>query len=331
MKERVLITGSTGFIGSKTVDALLKQGDTVRILLRPESSLDRALSSKIEVCRASYLDGEALGRAVGDVDRVIHLAGVTGAASEEAFRAGNVVPALNLLEAVKRYNPSLERFVLVSSQAAAGPAASARPGLSESDEPNPVSAYGRSKLLAEQVCLQHAGGIPLTIIRPPAVYGPGDRDVLQVFLMMRKGFFLSVAGSRKQRFSMIHVDDLVAGLLLAARSGAAAGQTYFITSPEACGWDDVINVARSVLGFTRLFRIVLPRPLLFALGTLIGTASAWTGKAGVINRDKVGELVQDYWVCSAEKAKNELGFTAGTPLREGLRSTLQWYLEKGWL
>jgi nucleoside-diphosphate-sugar epimerase len=331
MEERVLVTGSTGFIGSRTVDALLKQGVTVRTLLRSGSRAGDNGMQGVEICRCDYDDPESLGRAVLDVDIVIHLAGVTKAVDEAAFRAGNVMPAVNLLEAVKRHNPGIRRFVLVSSLAAAGPAVSAHSGVRETETPHPVSAYGRSKLLGEQLCLQKAGGIPLTIIRPPAVYGPGDRDILEMFQMMQKGFLLSAGDGRTQRFSMVHVDDLVDGMLLAARSETAKGQTYFIASPEPYCWEDIIEAARPAIGFRMLIWVPIPRPLVFALGFVFGAAARLANRPALINLDKTNELVQDYWVCSSEKAFHDLGFTARIPLDKGIRETIAWYREKGWL
>lgn len=331
MDEVILVTGSTGFIGSRMVDALLGRGRRVRVLLRPESRSAMPERDGVEEARAAYGDQEALGRAVAGVSSIIHLAGVTKAAGEAGFVAGNVTPVENLLEAVKRHNPALRRFLLVSSLAAMGPASAALPGVREGDQPRPVSAYGRSKLLGEEAARRRAGSVPLTIVRPPAVYGPGDRDILEVFTMMKQGYLLSAGSGKRQRFSMIHVDELIGGILLALDSEAAAGQDYFITSPRGYAWEEVIEAARPVLGFRRLMRINLPKPLVFALGALLVGVAKMTGKPALINRDKANELVQDYWVCSPEKAERDLGFTASIPLNEGVAKTLRWYQSEGWL
>lgn len=329
----ILVTGSTGFIGSRLVDTLVGQGRRVRVLLRPESRSASSANHRraVEEAHAAYGDPEALGRAVSGVVSIIHLAGVTKAVDEAGFIGGNVTPVENLLEAVKRHNPGLRRFLLVSSLAALGPASSPSPGVRESDEPHPVSAYGRSKLLGEKAARRCAGSIPLTIVRPPAVYGPGDRDILEVFAMMKKGYLLSAGSGARQRFSMIHVDDLIAGTLMALDSATAAGRDYFITSPRGYAWEEVIDAARPELGFRRLLRINLPKPLVFGLGAVLGGVAKLTGKPALINRDKANELVQDYWVCSPEKAQRELDFTASTPLDEGVAETLRWYRQQGWL
>jgi nucleoside-diphosphate-sugar epimerase len=333
MNEVILVTGSTGFIGSRMVETLLRQGSRVRVLLRPESksSSPGSVRDGVEECRAAYDDAVALGKAVSGVRSIIHLAGVTKAVDEAGFIAGNVRPVENIIDAVKRHNPGLSRFLLVSSLAAAGPASASSPGVRESDKPRPVSAYGRSKLLGEEAALRHSGEVPVAIVRPPAVYGPGDRDILEVFAMMKKGYLLSAGSGKRQRFSMIHVDDLIEGMLMALRAEKPSGETWFITSPRGYGWDEVIEAARPALGFPRLWRINLPESAVFALGTLLEAAARLTGKPALINRDKAREIVQNFWVCSPEKAERELGFRARTPLEKGVAETLQWYKLQGWL
>ncbi|EAT58668.1 NAD-dependent epimerase/dehydratase family protein [Chlorobium ferrooxidans] len=330
MGETILVTGSTGFIGSRLLSLLEKEGAEIKVFLRPESA-GAPISGNIGIVRGSFTDDEALAGAVRGADRIVHLAGVTKAADAAGFEAGNVMPVRNLLTAVRRHNPGLKRFLLVSSLTAAGPAKDGLSGVRESEQCNPVSAYGRSKLMAEKLCMEYAKDIPVTIIRPPAVYGPGDRDILQIFQMLAKGVLISAGRTGRQRFSMIYVDDLLEGILLAARAEKAVGELYYLTSPCSFCWDDVIAAARPVLGFRRLYNVSLPVPLVFLVGTLFGAAGALIGKSPLINRDKANELVQDYWVCSPEKAERDLGFIAGTPLEKGVAITIDWYRRKGWM
>jgi nucleoside-diphosphate-sugar epimerase len=330
MGETILVTGSTGFIGARLLRHLVSEGESVRVFLRPESN-EGALPEGVEVVRGSFSDLDALGRAVRGIDRIVHLAGVTKSLDEAGYDAGNVLPVQNLLAAVRRHNPGLKRFLLVSSLTVAGPASEGICGVKERDIPSPVSAYGRSKLRAEGLCLESASDIPVTIVRPPAVYGPGDRDVLQVFQMLAKGVLVSAGSVARQRFSLIYVDDLVCGMMMAARSERAAGGIYYITSPRSCSWDELIAAVQPILGFTKIYRFSLPKPFLFVVGTFMGALGSFRGKAALINRDKAHELVQDYWVCSSEQAEKDLGFIAGTTLVEGVAKTISWYRRKGWL
>ena len=330
MAETILVTGSTGFIGARLLSYLAKEGENIRAFLRHESSCG-ALPEGVEVIRGSFSDPDALALAVRGVDRIVHLAGLTKALDEAGYEAGNVMPVQNLLDAVSIHNPDLKRFLFVSSLTAAGPASDGICGVRESDIPHPVSAYGRSKLRAETLCLDRSANIPVTIVRPPAVYGPGDRDVLQVFQMLAKGVLVTAGSAALQRFSMIYVDDLVSGIMMAVRSDKAAGNIYYLTSPRSYSWDEIIAASKPELGFKKLHRVSLPDPFVFLVGMLIGSASSLFGKPALINRDKANELVQDYWVCSAEQARLDFGFTASTSLVEGIAKTISWYRRQGWL
>jgi len=330
MAETILVTGSTGFIGARMLSYLAKEGEIIRVFLRPES-VGVALPEGVDVVQGRFSDKEVLARAVRGVDRIVHLAGLTKALDETGYDAGNVMPVKNLLEAVKEHNPTLKRFLFVSSLTAAGPASEGIQGVRESDFPRPVSAYGRSKLRAETLCLESAADIPVTIVRPPAVYGPGDRDVLQVFQMLAKGLLVTVGSAAKQRFSLIYVDDLVRGIMMAARSDKAVGRVYYITSPSSCFWEELVAVSQPALGFKKLYRVSLPKPFVYLLSMVIGSSGLLSGKPLLLNRDKANELVQDYWVCSPERAMLDIGFTAGTTLAEGVAKTICWYRRKGWL
>ena len=330
MPETILVTGSTGFIGLRVLDYLANKGNIIRVFLRPESVVG-TLPEGVEVVRGSFSDLEALACAVRGVDRIVHLAGLTKAVDEAGYNAGNVTPVENLLDAISEHNKTLKRFLFVSSLTAAGPASEGLCGVRESDFPNPVSAYGRSKLRAETLCMERSTDIPITIVRPPAVYGPGDRDVLQVFQMLAKGVLVTAGSAAKQRFSMIYIDDLVSGIMMAARADKSVGRIYYITSRHSCSWDDLIAASQPVIGFKKLLKVSLPKPLVYLVGLVIGSAGVFSGKPSLINRDKANELVQDYWVCSPDQAELDFGFNAGTSLDEGVAKTISWYFRQGWM
>ncbi len=331
MSKTVLVTGATGFIGSVLVAYLRSAGYEVRIFLRPESDSRRASDLHARIFRGRYNDRASLRNALDGADMVIHLAGVTKSVDKEGFHRGNVMPVERMLEEIVKVNPGLERFVLVSSQAAAGPARSADAGVAESDAPGPVSAYGRSKLAGEAACLRWKDQVPVTIVRPPAVYGPGDRDVLQFFQLMKLRLMLAAGDGRKQRFSLIHVDDLVEGIMKAALSPSAAGETFFLTSPRGYSWDEFALAVQEELGVKRYLKIALPKILIRTLGAGMGAVGRLAGRPFLLNADKAAEMVQDYWVCSPAKAEKLLGFTASTTLEKGVRNTIAWYKMKGWL
>ncbi|MCW8797291.1 MAG: NAD-dependent epimerase/dehydratase family protein [Chlorobium sp.] len=331
MGRNILVTGATGFIGAVVVDYLKSRGDTVRVLTRPESDPGKASSMKVEILTGRYDDPASLRKALEGMDMVFHLAGVTKSVDEKGFYDGNVLPVKNLLESVMQVNPGLKRFLLVSSLAAAGPADNPDPGSREEDDSKPVSVYGESKLEAEKICLSFRDRLPVTIVRPPAVYGPGDRDVLQFIRMLQKGLVLGAGDVKKQRLSLVHVDDLVRGMVMAAESPAGTGEMYYITSPKGYSWEELSAAAARELGVKRIFSISLPKSLMKMLGYVAGSISSVTGRSGFLNPDKVSEMVQDYWVCSPRKAERQLGFTSAVSLEDGMHTTIAWYREKGWL
>ena len=149
--------------------------------------------------------------------------------------------------------------------------------------------------------------------------------------MMAKGLLIGAGNPNKQRFSLIYVDDLVAGMIQAMHSEKAVNRTYYITAPAAYGWDELIAQAQPLIGFKKLWRLTIPMPLLLGIAGLMGVIGKIQGKAPLINRDKLNELVQNYWVCSGKQAKHDFGFVASTPLQEGLATTIAWYRKKGWL
>src|SRR4051812_16912850 len=177
-----VVTGSTGFIGSHLVDALLARGATVRVLVRPETPVERR-DPRVPHWEADLLDDRSVreSRVWEGATHVFHLAGVTKGRTLAHFRAGNVFPTANVLSALAARGGRVPRVVLVSSQAAAGPAPSADAPVRESARPVPIENYGRSKLQAEQAVARYRDLLPITILRPSAVYGPRDRDFLAVF------------------------------------------------------------------------------------------------------------------------------------------------------
>lgn len=331
MGYTILVTGATGFIGTVLVEDLKRRHDEVRVLVRPESDTGKASSMQVEIVKAGYDDPVSLRKAVQGMDVIIHLAGVTKSIDEKGYYDGNVLPVKNLLQAVSEVNPGLSRFVFVSSLAAAGPADNPDPGKREADIAKPVSSYGKSKLEAERVCLSFRDKLPITIVRPPAVYGPGDKDVLQFLQLLKKGLILAAGDVGIQRLSLVHVDDLVRGIVMAAESPAAVGEIFFLTSPKGYSWDELSVVATGVLGVGNVRKVSLPKKLMKLFGYMAGLVGSITGRPGFLNPDKVNEMVQDYWVCSPEKAEKQLGFAASVSLEEGMRSTIAWYKEQGWL
>ncbi len=325
---KALVTGARGFIGSFLVEKLLEQGHEVRCLLRRKSGHSWLDGLDFETVQGDITQAASLETAVQNVDVVFHLAGCTKALNRAGFYRVNVDGTRNLLEATAKYNPQLSRFVHVSSLAAAGPTRNGRP-LLESEKPFPVSNYGKSKLESEHVAQEFCADLPITIVRPPAVYGPRDRDVFDFFKQAKLGI-RPVLGGGARSASFIYVKDLVDGLLLAADKKGAIGQTYFLCDDAPYTWDELGSCIDAALNVTTR-RIVLPLSLAFLVCVGVELFSQITRKPGLLNLDKYREIKMNHWVCSNGKARQELGFVPGFSLQAGIQEAGQWYLQQGWL
>lgn len=323
-----LVTGSSGFVGSHLVDKLLELNHNVRVIMRKESKLKWIDPRRVEIFNCNYDDVENLRDAVSNVDYVFHVAGVIKAKTKEIYYKGNVEVTQNLLEAVEQFNPSLNRFVFISSQAAAGPSPSNQPKTEEM-ECNPVTTYGKSKLEAERVVRNYEGKIPFTIVRPSAVYGPRDSEILLFFQTLKKGIQPMVGFSEKY-VSLVHIQDLIDGILLAAFSDKSLNQTYFISSEKGYGWEEIGNISSKIFG-KRVLKLRIPHFMIFTVAAISQFFSYFRKEATILNLEKAREMVQNSWVCSVEKAKRELGYSQKVDLEQGVRETIQWYKENGWL
>jgi dihydroflavonol-4-reductase len=325
---KILVTGATGFIGSHLAELLLKKNYSVRCLIRKTSNTVWLKDLPVELVYGDLFDAEALHRAVEGVDFIYHSAGLTKAKTEEEYFRGNSAGTRNLLDAVTEYNPDVRRFVLFSSQAAAGPSPTKDP-IDESVPAHPITTYGRSKLAAEQECLAAAKTIKITIVRPPVVYGPRDKDVFEFFHTVNMGL-QPMAGMKDKFVSMIHVSDLIRGTVMAAENPKALGQTYYISSKDVYNWRDLGEITRKALG-NRVLRVRIPEPGIYAIAAVAELMAKFSSKPALINFEKARDMVQNYWTCDASRAKRDLGFEQEMPLESGIRSTIQWYKDAGWL
>lgn len=322
-----VVTGGSGFIGQNLVRRLLHDGHEVRCLSRPDG---RSVPSGAAEFVVRFDDPRSLNACDGldGADLVVHLAAATRAVNPGAFEAANVLPTLRLLEALiaRGQRP---RFLFVSSQAAAGPARSLDRPTTEEDIPSPVEAYGRSKLAAERVVAEFADRLPVTTVRPCAVLGPWDRDFLTLFRMAALGF-VTYPGVADHWLSVLHVDDVVDGLLAASRSSRAVSRAYFLASDQPVQWRTLGALIASAVGRpARHFD--LPRGVVRGASIVGEWIGRLTRTAPLANRSK-GELARHpIWVCSASRATEDFGFRQSRLLPEALYNTYYWYCLRGWL
>jgi dihydroflavonol-4-reductase len=325
---KVFITGATGFVGSLLTAELLNKGYEVRCLVRKQSNLRWIADLNVECHYGSLSDKSSLKKGVEGCEYVYHVAAQTKARTEAEFIKDNFEGTKNLVDAVIASGVILKRFVHVSTQAAVGPSPTLIP-IGEDHTPNPLTWYGTSKLKAEEYVRSMSKKIPVTIVRPPAVYGPRDTDVLEFFRTVKSGIIPQLGGKEKY-LSLIHVADLVRGIIVAGEHNKSKGRVYFITSPKPYAWEDVARTTLKVLG-KKGFKVPVPVGLMKGIAFISEGVAALTRKSTIVNNQKVIEMEQDFWTCSPDRAREELGFEAQISLEDGIRETLAWYKENKWL
>jgi nucleoside-diphosphate-sugar epimerase len=327
-----VVTGSSGFIGSHLVDALLARGATVRALVR-EGSLATALDPRVERSVVDLLDDRSVREADAwdGATHVFHLAGVTKRRTLAQFRYGNVVPTANVLAAAAaRGGSAPPRVVLASSQAAAGPAPALERPVREDDPARPIEGYGRSKLEAEQAVRLHEGRLAVAIVRPASVYGPRDRDFLRVFRLATGPIALH-AVPRDHVFSIVHVNDVVSALLFAAEHPGAAGRTYFVANEAPTTWRDLYATIARAASARPALDVQLPLPALALAGAAGDALSMLTGWFSLANGHKTRLAKPRWWICDSHRIRAELGWQPTRTLQEGVEETYLWYLKAGWM
>jgi nucleoside-diphosphate-sugar epimerase len=325
--ETVLVTGGHGFLGRHLVDLLLAHGFRVRCLLRPGRSRAVFEGRSVEVAPGDLRGSDGLAAAARGVRFVFHLAGLVAARGPQAFREVNEEGTRRLAEAVRAAAPGCARFVFVSSQAAAGPSDDGAP-IDERRAPAPISHYGRSKLAAERA-LAHTldGGPPRTIVRPPAISGPGDVAILPFFQLAALGLSPGLDG-RGRSFNLLHARDVAAGVFAAAGAAGAAGRTYFLSDGRGYAYPELRATLARVYGGP-IRRVPLPDFVLDFAGVLVDELAGVFGGNPVFGREKARELKARWWLCSAARAERDLGWVPAVALEEGFRETAAWYAAQG--
>jgi dihydroflavonol-4-reductase len=326
--RRALITGGTGFVGSHLVELLIRYGYALTCLVRDPLHLRWLEGMDVQLVHGDCTRPESLAAAVHGVSVVFHCAGLTKAIHADDYYLVNHLGTKNLLEACARYNPGIEKFVLVSSQAAAGPSPDGRP-VKDGDTPHPVSDYGRSKMLAENEVLSYKERLPIVIMRPTSVYGPRDADIYELFRWASRGLTLDVAGGDRY-LNLCYVEDLAAALYLSAVHRTESGSIYFVAENRTYSWSEVRALLLST-GNVKARAIKLPYGAAYLIGLASEIGSLFSKRPALTNRQKVREAAERYWLCDVSKTENELGFRAEYPLEKGLELTWQWYRKNKWL
>jgi nucleoside-diphosphate-sugar epimerase len=325
---RVFVTGGTGFVGSHVVEKLVDEGHEPLCLVRETSDTDHLDRLGVDTYVGSLAEVETMRGAIEEADAVIHIAGVIKVRDFDDFYRINGEATGELAALASEANPDLARFVYVSSVSAQGPSDGPEPRPHDA-QPEPVSHYGKSKLLGEERLGEFVAQIPVSIFRPPPVYGPRDYEMLAAFKMAKYGL-APVYGDGSGYLSLIHVHDLADAIVTAIEVDHRSGAVFAIDDGEVHTWKSLTSKFGEAMG-KKPRHICVPKVLFHAAGHVSEAFGKLTNQATIFNTDKVAEMSQPSWVCGNDRLAELLDWQPEWPIERGAKQTADWYRDEGWL
>lgn len=336
MKKKILITGASGFIGNAVVSQALEQGYETWAGIRSSSSRSMLQDKRINFIDLNYSDKEKLSEQLrsltnenGKFDAIVHVAGITKAIRKSDFDRINFLFTKNFVEAIIEADVVPKSFVFMSTLGAIGVGDEETYMPMECDrEPNPNTAYGKSKLLAEKF-LKSIPNFPYVILRPTGVYGPNDKDYLILIKAVNKGINVG-AGFKKQLLSFIYISDLV-DIVFSCIDKNIVQKEYYVS--DGCGYtDDEFNkIVQQALQKKRVLRLKLPLTLVKGAAYVSEKIGELLNRPLTFNTDKYKIMRQRNWTCDISPLQKDINFTPKYYLKNGVEKTIDWYKERGWL
>lgn len=307
---QVAVTGASGFIGRRVLAALQARGHGLRAL----SHRSPPVAGPMETVSGGLSDGAALDRLVAGADAVVHLAGIVAAPRRQDFEAVNTAGTDRLAACAEA--AGVPRFLYVSSLAARVPE---------------LSPYAASKAAAE-ACLARRPALAYDVLRPPAVYGPGDRQVLIILQLLKAGIAL-LAAPPSARVALIHVDDLAEAIRAWVEQSIPQRAFYEVADPRPDGytWNELLDAAAQELAVRPRIRLRPSRALLAAVGTASELGARALGRSPFLTRGKLRELRHPDWRANPAPFCRATGWRPRIGLQDGLAGTVGWYRAHGWL
>ena len=330
---KILITGASGFIGSFIVEEALKQGFETWAAIRKSSSKEYLQDERIHFIELNLSSKAQLIEQLRphQFDYVVHAAGVTKCLNKADFRRINTEGTKNLVDALLDLQMPLKRFVFLSSLSVFGAIKEQLPydEIREDDTPKPNTEYGRSKLEAERYIDSIGSRLPYTILRPTGVYGPREKDYFMMAKSIKQHIDFAV-GYQRQDITFVYVTDVVQAVFLALEKGET-GRKYFLSDGQIYQSTTFSDLIHEELGRPWWLRITAPVWVLRVVTFFGEYIGHMTGKVTALNNDKYNILRQRNWRCDIEPARRELGFEPKVQLKEGVKTTIQWYKDHKWL
>lgn len=330
---KILITGASGFIGSFIVEEALKQGFETWAAVRKSSSKEYLQDERIHFIELNLSSKAQLIEQLRphQFDYVVHAAGVTKCLNKADFRRINTEGTKNLVDALLDLQMPLKRFVFLSSLSVFGAIKEQLPydEIREDDTPKPNTEYGRSKLEAERYIDSIGSRLPYIILRPTGVYGPREKDYFMMAKSIKQHIDFAV-GYQRQNITFVYVTDVVQAVFLALEKGET-GRKYLLSDGQVYQSTTFSDLIHEELGRPWWLRITAPVWVLRVVTFFGEYLGHMTGKVTALNNDKYNILRQRNWRCDIEPTRHELGFEPKVQLKEGVKTTIQWYKDHKWL
>lgn len=330
---KILITGASGFIGSFIVEEALRQGFDTWAAVRKSSSKAYLQDERINFIELNLSSKEQLVSQLRDqaFDYVVHAAGVTKCLNKADFRRINTEGTKNLVDALLEVGMPLKRFVFISSLSIFGAIKEQQPydEIRETDTPQPNTAYGKSKLEAEQYLATLGARLPYIILRPTGVYGPREKDYFIMAKSIQQHSDFAV-GYKRQDITFVYVQDVVQAVFLALTRGEN-GRKFFLSDGQVYQSTTFSDLIHEELGRPWWIRITAPVWVLRVITFFGEYVGRLTRKVTALNNDKFNILKQRNWRCDIQPAIDELGFQPHYDLKQGVKETIKWYKDNKWL
>lgn len=335
-QKKILITGASGFIGSFLVEKALENDFETWAGIRNSSSREYLQDEGIRFIDLNFADKNKLvdqlmefSNQYGKFDYIVHNAGVTKCIDSKDFERVNFKNTVNFIEALQEANCIPEKFIFMSSLSVfgAGDEKNYTP-IKLTDKPNPNTAYGRSKLQAEEY-LSSTKDFPYIILRPTGVYGPREKDYFMMIKTVKSGLDIAT-GYKPQHLTFIYVRDLVEAVYLALES-SIAGKAYFVSDGDTYTDKEYTALIKEILGKRFVISLKIPLPVVKFVSSVAESVSKMTHKPSTLNRDKYVIMKQRNWECDVYPIVRDLEFKPSYNLKKGLDESISWYKENGWL
>jgi len=326
---RIFITGTTGFLGSHTAQELVRRGHRLKALVRNPAAAAGLKALGVELVEGALEDPPDLGQAMDGVEAVVHIAGVLKGLGERDFFQVNEDGTLRLAQAALSLNPRPRLFLYVSTVAVHDSTRDGGDFCLPPEACHPLSVYGKSKLAGEKVLSVLKGNIRTVILRPPVIYGPGDKELLPLFRAIRWGV-APLYGNGQNRLSVCHVSEVARAIADLVENSPSSDEIFCVDDGQEHTWKSLAQDIGRAMN-KNPWPLKIPPFFFFLAASSSGAFAQLTRRPRIFTPDKLKEMAQKSWVCGFEKLHNRIGWEPGLPFKEGVLTTLAFYKKVGWL